>query len=43
MDLPDPKVGPDTVRIAVKAAGLNPVDYKVREGNLSPLPVRTSR
>jgi hypothetical protein len=34
MDLPEPKVGPDTVRIAVKAAGLNPVDCKVREGNL---------
>ena len=36
MDLPDPKVGPDTVRIAVRAAGLNPVDYKVREGYLEP-------
>ena len=36
MDLPDPKVGPDTVRIAVRAAGLNPVDYKVRAGNLEP-------
>ncbi len=36
MDLPDPKVGPDTVRIAVRAAGLNPVDYKVREGRLEP-------
>ena len=32
MDLPDPKVGPDSVRIAVKAAGINPVDFKTREG-----------
>jgi len=34
MDLPEPKVGPDTVRIAVEGAGVNPVDYKVREGKL---------
>ena len=32
MELPDPKVGPDSVRIAVKAAGINPVDFKTREG-----------
>lgn len=32
MDLPDPKVGPDIVRIAVRAAGVNPVDWKTREG-----------
>src|SRR5947208_11192070 len=32
MDLPDPKVGPDSVRIAVEAAGINPVDFKTREG-----------
>ena len=32
MDLPEPKVGPDSVLIAVKAAGLNPVDFKTREG-----------
>lgn len=36
MDLPEPKVGPDTVRIAVRTAGLNPVDYKIREGRLEP-------
>jgi NADPH:quinone reductase-like Zn-dependent oxidoreductase len=34
MDLPDPKVGPDTVLIRVKAAGVNPVDWKAREGYL---------
>lgn len=32
VDLPDPKVGPDTVLVRVKAAGVNPVDWKVREG-----------
>ena len=34
MDLPDPKVGPDTVLIRVEAAGVNPVDWKAREGYL---------
>lgn len=33
-DLPEPKVGPDVVLIRVKAAGINPVDWKVREGYL---------
>lgn len=33
-DLPDPLVGPDQVLISVRAAGLNPVDYKIREGYL---------
>lgn len=33
-DLPDPKVGPDTVLIRVHAAGVNPVDWKVRAGYL---------
>jgi NADPH:quinone reductase-like Zn-dependent oxidoreductase len=32
MDLPKPEIGPDEVLIAVKAAGVNPVDWKVREG-----------
>jgi NADPH:quinone reductase-like Zn-dependent oxidoreductase len=32
-DLPEPKVGPDTVLVRVRAAGVNPVDWKVREGN----------
>src|SRR5918996_1010271 len=34
VDLPDPKVGPDTVLIRVRAAGVNPVDWKAREGYL---------
>jgi NADPH:quinone reductase-like Zn-dependent oxidoreductase len=31
-DEPDPKVGPDTVLVRVRAAGLNPVDWKVTSG-----------
>jgi NADPH:quinone reductase-like Zn-dependent oxidoreductase len=33
-DRPEPHIGPDTVLVKVVAAGLNPVDYKVREGYL---------
>jgi len=33
-DVDDPKVGPDFVLIRVRGAGLNPVDWKVREGKL---------
>ncbi|WP_405017056.1 NADP-dependent oxidoreductase [Kitasatospora sp. NBC_00070] len=33
-ELPDPKVGPDSVLVRVKAAGVNPVDWKIREGLL---------
>jgi NADPH:quinone reductase-like Zn-dependent oxidoreductase len=35
LDLPEPLVGPDTVRIRVRAAGVNPVDHKMRQGNLA--------
>jgi NADPH:quinone reductase-like Zn-dependent oxidoreductase len=31
-DLPDPHAGPGQVRIAVRAAGVNPSDWKKREG-----------
>lgn len=34
VDLPDPHIGPDTALVRVVAAGLNPVDYKIREGYL---------
>jgi NADPH:quinone reductase-like Zn-dependent oxidoreductase len=34
VDLPDPHAGPGQVRIAVRAAGVNPSDWKKREGLL---------
>lgn len=34
-DLPTPPVGPDTVLVRVRAAGVNPVDAKVRRGLLA--------
>jgi NADPH:quinone reductase-like Zn-dependent oxidoreductase len=34
-DLPDPEVGPDYVLVEVTAAGVNPVDTKVRQGALA--------
>ncbi|MGC9665615.1 NADP-dependent oxidoreductase [Planosporangium sp. 12N6] len=36
-DLPDPVTGPDGVLIRVRAAGINPVDYKIRAGYLKDL------
>ncbi|GHF40588.1 oxidoreductase [Streptomyces mashuensis] len=33
-DLPKPKVGPDSVLVEVRAAAVNPVDWKAREGHL---------
>lgn len=33
-DVPEPPPGPGEVRIRVAAAGLNPVDYKLRQGKL---------
>jgi hypothetical protein len=32
VDLPDPHAGPGQVRIAVRAAGVNPSDWKKRKG-----------
>ncbi|HUJ60787.1 MAG TPA: NADP-dependent oxidoreductase [Kofleriaceae bacterium] len=34
VDRPEPVVGPRDVGIAVRAASLNPIDYKIREGKL---------
>lgn len=31
---PDPLVGPDSILVRVRAAGVNPVDWKIREGYL---------
>lgn len=36
-DVPNPKVGPGEVLIRVKAAGINPVDWKLAGGGLDPL------
>jgi NADPH:quinone reductase-like Zn-dependent oxidoreductase len=33
-EAPDPTVGPDAVVVEVRAAGVNPVDWKIREGYL---------
>lgn len=33
-ELPDPPVGPDVVLVRMAAAGVNPVDYKIRQGHL---------
>src|SRR5215217_4197634 len=35
LDVEPPPVAPDVVLVRVRAAGLNPVDYKVREGKLA--------
>ncbi|WP_090945872.1 NADP-dependent oxidoreductase [Nonomuraea jiangxiensis] len=37
VDLPDPKVAPGEVLIRVKAAGVNPVDWKLAAGYLDPI------
>lgn len=37
VDLPDPHPGPGQVRIAVRAAGVNPSDWKKREGLMDPV------
>src|ERR671933_1414351 len=34
-EVPDPLVGPDTVLVRVRGAGVNPVDFKIRQGNLA--------
>ncbi len=34
-DLPEPPLGPDTVLVRVRAAGVNPVDIGIREGRLA--------
>jgi len=34
LDAPEPHAGPGRIRIAVRAAGVNPVDWRVREGQV---------
>ena len=33
-ELDEPKIGPDWVKIAVKASSVNPVDWKIASGGL---------
>jgi NADPH:quinone reductase-like Zn-dependent oxidoreductase len=33
-EVDEPTVGPDSVRVRVQAAGVNPVDFKIRQGHL---------
>lgn len=37
LDLPEPRLGPDSVLVRVRAAGVNPVDWKVGAGHLDPV------
>ncbi|KJY43909.1 alcohol dehydrogenase, partial [Streptomyces sp. NRRL S-444] len=37
VDVPQPKVGPGEVLVRVKAAGVNPVDWKLAAGYLDPI------
>jgi NADPH:quinone reductase-like Zn-dependent oxidoreductase len=41
-EVPDPEPGPGQIRIAVKAAGVNPIDWKMRRGMMGgALPARS--
>jgi NADPH:quinone reductase-like Zn-dependent oxidoreductase len=43
-ELPDPRPGPGQIRIAVRAAGVNPIDWKMRSGTRGgDLPQTTGR
>jgi NADPH:quinone reductase-like Zn-dependent oxidoreductase len=44
VELPDPEPGPRQIRIAVRATGVNPIDWKVRSGAMGgELPKRTGQ
>jgi NADPH:quinone reductase-like Zn-dependent oxidoreductase len=44
VQLPDPTPGPGQIRVAVRAAGINPIDWKVRRGVMGgELPQTTGR
>ena len=34
-DIPQPTIGPDEILVEVHAAGINPIDWKIREGMMS--------
>src|ERR1700749_2287448 len=44
VELPDPHPGPGQIRVAVRAAGVNPIDWKLRNGMRGgELPQQTGR
>ena len=44
VEVPDPQPGPGQIRVAVRAAGVNPIDWKVRRGMMGgELPKRTGQ
>lgn len=44
VELPDPEPAPGQIRVAVRAAGVNPIDWKVRSGMMGgDLPKRTGQ
>ena len=44
VELPDPEPGPGQIRVAVRTAGVNPIDWKVRSGAMGgDLPKRTGQ
>jgi NADPH:quinone reductase-like Zn-dependent oxidoreductase len=44
VELPDPEPGPGQIRVAVRAVGVNPIDWKVRSGAMGgDLPKRTGQ
>ena len=44
VDVPDPHPGPGQIRVAVRAVGINPIDYKMRAGLMpGDLPQMTGR
>jgi NADPH:quinone reductase-like Zn-dependent oxidoreductase len=44
VELPDPEPGPGQIRVAVRATGVNPIDWKVRSGAMGgDLPKRTGQ
>lgn len=38
-DIPEPEPGPDEIRIKIFAAGVNPIDWKIRRGYIGSLPL----
>jgi NADPH:quinone reductase-like Zn-dependent oxidoreductase len=40
-DIPEPQPGPNEIRIKIFAAGVNPIDWKIRRGYIGPLPLPT--